>query len=96
LFARNSRRKWCLSGRYRLNTSNTVGRINRNSLILAPIQDGELSGFTAWLTLTHTQRWHGPAKQVFRFLLTHGRQIVDLQLALVARPNAIIAFHFFP
>ena len=45
---------------------------NHWHLILAPIGDGELSRFTAWLTLTHTQRWHGPAKQVFRFLLAQG------------------------
>ena len=27
-------------------------------LVLWPQEDGELSGFTGWLTLTHTQRWH--------------------------------------
>jgi putative transposase len=31
---------------------------NHWHLILAPIKDGDLSRFTAWLTLTHTQRWH--------------------------------------
>ena len=27
-------------------------------LIVWPRQDGELSRFVGWLTLTHTQRWH--------------------------------------
>jgi putative transposase len=27
-------------------------------LVLWPHEDGELSRFTGWLTLTHTQRWH--------------------------------------
>jgi REP-associated tyrosine transposase len=31
---------------------------NHWHLVLAPRKDGELSRFTGWLTLTHTQRWH--------------------------------------
>ena len=31
---------------------------NHWHLILWPRNDGELSDFTGWLTLTHTQRWH--------------------------------------
>ncbi len=31
---------------------------NHWHLVLLPNQDGELSAFTGWLTLTHTQRWH--------------------------------------
>jgi len=31
---------------------------NHWHLVLAPVKDGDLSRFTAWLTLTHTQRWH--------------------------------------
>jgi putative transposase len=31
---------------------------NHWNLVILPIQDGELSRFTGWLTLTHTQRWH--------------------------------------
>ena len=27
-------------------------------MVVWPTQDGELSRFTGWLTLTHTQRWH--------------------------------------
>jgi putative transposase len=27
-------------------------------LVVWPREDGELSSFTGWLTLTHTQRWH--------------------------------------
>lgn len=31
---------------------------NHWHLVLRPRQDGNLSRFTGWLTLTHTQRWH--------------------------------------
>src|SRR3954468_23181959 len=31
---------------------------NHWHLIVWPRQDGELSRFVGWLTLTHTQRWH--------------------------------------
>ncbi len=31
---------------------------NHWHLVVNPIQDGELSQFMGWLTLTHTQRWH--------------------------------------
>jgi REP element-mobilizing transposase RayT len=31
---------------------------NHWNLVVLPIQEGELSRFTGWLTLTHTQRWH--------------------------------------
>ncbi len=31
---------------------------NHWHLVVRPIEDGELSRFTGWLTLTHTQRWH--------------------------------------
>lgn len=31
---------------------------NHWHLVLWPREDGELSQFTGWLTLTHTQRWH--------------------------------------
>lgn len=31
---------------------------NHWHLVLWPRDDGELSRFTGWLTLTHTQRWH--------------------------------------
>jgi REP-associated tyrosine transposase len=31
---------------------------NHWHLVLWPQEDGELSRFTGWLTLTHTQRWH--------------------------------------
>ena len=31
---------------------------NHWHLVVNPIEDGELSKFTGWLTLTHTQRWH--------------------------------------
>ena len=31
---------------------------NHWHLVVNPVVDGELSRFTGWLTLTHTQRWH--------------------------------------
>ena len=31
---------------------------NHWHLVVWPRQDGDLSRFTGWLTLTHTQRWH--------------------------------------
>lgn len=31
---------------------------NHWHLVLWPYKDGDLSDFTGWLTLTHTQRWH--------------------------------------
>src|SRR4051812_38924656 len=31
---------------------------NHFHLLLWPLQDGDLSRFMRWLTLTHTQRWH--------------------------------------
>lgn len=31
---------------------------NHCHLVILPKNDGELSQFTGWLTLTHTQRWH--------------------------------------
>ncbi len=31
---------------------------NHWHLVLWPVHDGDLSKFTGWLTLTHTQRWH--------------------------------------
>ena len=31
---------------------------NHWHLVVIPKKDGELSRFTGWLTLTHTQRWH--------------------------------------
>lgn len=31
---------------------------NHWRLVLWPLRDGDLSRFMAWLTLTHTQRWH--------------------------------------
>ncbi|WP_339734443.1 transposase [uncultured Gimesia sp.] len=31
-------------------------------LVVYPSEDGQLSHFTGWLTLTHTQRWHAHRK----------------------------------
>ena len=31
---------------------------NHWHLVVRPVEDGELSRFVGWLTLTHTQRWH--------------------------------------
>ncbi|TWT75866.1 Transposase IS200 like protein [Posidoniimonas polymericola] len=37
---------------------------NHWHLVLWPREDGDLSRFTGWLTLTHTQRWHAHRKTV--------------------------------
>ena len=42
-------------------------------LVLWPKADGELSRFTAWLTLTHTQRWHAHRHSAGRGHLYQGR-----------------------
>ena len=42
-------------------------------LVLWPQADGELSRFTAWLTLTHTQRWHAHRHSAGRGHLDQGR-----------------------
>ena len=31
---------------------------NHWHLVVSPIEDGDLSKFVGWLTMTHTQRWH--------------------------------------
>ncbi|HUY34716.1 MAG TPA: hypothetical protein VMV69_18365 [Pirellulales bacterium] len=38
-----------------------MGRPHRaaeEGMVVGPREDGELSDFVGWLTLTHTQRWH--------------------------------------
>ena len=35
---------------------------NHWHLVVHPSEDGQLSRFTGWLTLTHTQRWHAHRK----------------------------------
>src|SRR5574340_1351517 len=35
---------------------------NHWHLVLWPRRDGDLSEFMRWLTVTHTQRWHGVAE----------------------------------
>jgi putative transposase len=42
-------------------------------LVLAPETDGGLSAFMAWLTMTHTQRWHTHHKSVGTGHLYQGR-----------------------
>lgn len=37
---------------------------NHWHLVVWPRQDGELSRFVGWLTLTHTQRWHAHRKSI--------------------------------
>jgi len=37
---------------------------NHWHLVVWPRQDGELSRFTGWLTLTHTQRWHAHRQSI--------------------------------
>jgi len=42
-------------------------------LVVWPREDGELSRFTGWLTLTHTQRWHAHRKSTGSGHLYQGR-----------------------
>ena len=37
---------------------------NHWHLVLWPREDGDLSRFTGWLTLTHTQRWHAHHRSI--------------------------------
>ncbi len=46
---------------------------NHWHLVLWPRQDGELSDFMHWLTLTHTQRWHAHYRDVGQGHLYQGR-----------------------
>ena len=46
---------------------------NHWHLILWPRKDGDLSRFMAWLTLTHTQRWHAQHQSVGSGHLYQGR-----------------------
>ncbi len=46
---------------------------NHWHLVLWPRQDGDLSRFMAWLTLTHTQRWHAQHQSVGTGHLYQGR-----------------------
>jgi putative transposase len=46
---------------------------NHWHLVLWPRQDGELSDFNHWLTLTHTQRWHAQHQAVGTGPLYQGR-----------------------
>lgn len=46
---------------------------NHWHLVLWPRQDGELSDFMHWLTLTHTQRWHAHYHDVGQGHLYQGR-----------------------
>ena len=46
---------------------------NHWHLVLYPRHDGDLSRFMAWLTLTHTQRWHAQHQSVGSGHLYQGR-----------------------
>lgn len=46
---------------------------NHWHLVLWPRQDGDLSRFMGWLTLTHTQRWHAQHRTVGHGHLYQGR-----------------------
>jgi putative transposase len=42
-------------------------------MVVWPQEDGELSRFTGWLSLTHTQRWHAHRHSAGSGHLYHGR-----------------------
>ena len=46
---------------------------NHWHLVVWPHEDGELSRFVGWLTLTHTQRWHAHRKSTGSGHLYQGR-----------------------
>lgn len=46
---------------------------NHWHLVVWPREDGELSRFTGWLTLTHTQRWHAHRRSTGSGHLYQGR-----------------------
>lgn len=46
---------------------------NHWHLLVSPMNDGDLSKFTGWLTMTHTQRWHSKHKTVGTGHLYQGR-----------------------
>lgn len=46
---------------------------NHWHFVISPKKDGELAKFMAWLTMTHTQRWHSQHKSVGTGHLYQGR-----------------------
>jgi len=46
---------------------------NHWHLVVSPIEDGDLSKFVGWLTMTHTQRWHVAHKTIGSGHLYQGR-----------------------
>ncbi len=46
---------------------------NHWHLVVKPHEDGELSRFVGWLTLTHTQRWHAHRRHAGTGHLDQGR-----------------------
>ena len=46
---------------------------NHWHLVVWPRDDGDLSRFVGWLTLTHTQRWHAHRQSVGQGHLYQGR-----------------------
>jgi len=55
---------WQASERFEMRILSYCLMPNHWHLILWPRQDGDLSRFMAWLTLTHTQRWHAHRQSV--------------------------------
>jgi putative transposase len=46
---------------------------NHWHLIVSPVDDGDLSKFVGWLTMTHTQRWHVAHRTIGSGHLYQGR-----------------------
>jgi putative transposase len=46
---------------------------NHWHLVVSPMEDGDLSKFVGWLTMTHTQRWHVAHKTIGSGHLYQGR-----------------------
>jgi len=64
---------WQASERFGMRVLSYCIMPNHWHLILWPREDGDLSRFMGWLTLTHTQRWHAHKKSVGTGHLYQGR-----------------------
>lgn len=60
-------------GKYRMRILSYCLMPNHWHLALYPYEDGDLSRFMRWVTLTHTQRWHAHYKSVGYGHLYQGR-----------------------
>ena len=65
-------------------------------LVVMPIEDGELSRFTGWLTLTHTQRWHAYRHSTGTGHVYLGQKSGDGVVSIVGRSGMRRHERYFP